>query len=652
MIYSCIAYFFSLKFRKSFGQVVLYLVHKIVHKLIAPLLLTLGVMICMTCMLEVSRDSLSQQEWDVQILRVVWADPSPPRDLQSKYPPPHKLQTADNRSRAPLSDQIPADALYAFGHDPAITGQVYRSLSLASLSSWWILIRDRAAKQETQWTDEERDAWREFAALPLPKSPQDWLEMGVERMPRFWVYGLGLTPALVVELPDPERFRTWVQRHIDAERLGFKERAHSGGVYWRKRLKRWTLLTRLDGKHLYFAIIPQAAEPILLSFFLRKQHIQNLTPVLKRALSSLPRDARGSGFIRLNLIIDLFFGSQKPLLKYSGEALGLPSSFFASCEKDLRSIVETLPSITLGLSDQSDQSPGTASHQSSPSTYQIYTHLEVTADLLKRLRETQHGVRPIWVPPTQEALGLGMRFKARLLSSLFSDLGQKWREAPWTCRPLRGLNQLLSFTERPQYIAGINLLGELDGLTLQVFQESRQLNSLNSGSQLSTLFSGWIELIHPQAPLLLQLLYTGAMKTPTPPQYLKPNSILHDLSVPLPHLPSPLLSLSSGHVRFSIGTQGQKAHQKLLTASPSQEPSSPPLIWLEIPPKLSAWLEHRLSPRDSKIHDAPSSTSLSPKIKKTTPPHETKKSPQLRTFKARLNSTGLMIESTLVVKSL
>ena len=643
MIYSCITYFFSLNFREKIGQVVLHLVHKIVHKLL--------LMMCLAFILVASLSSLSPREWSVQTCRGAWAEPGPPQDPPSADPP-RKRQRADEQLRAPLSDQIPADALYAFGHDPAITGQPSRSLSLSSLSAWWTLIHDRAAEQEAQWTAEERNAWRDLAALPLPKSPQDWIEIGLDRMPRFWVYGLGLTPALVVELPDPERFRIWVQRHLDAKRLGFKEHTHSSGVYWRKRLKRWTLLTRLNGKHLYFAMIPQAAEPVLLSFFLRNQHTQNLTPTLTRALSSLPQDARGSGLIRLDLIVDLFFGSQRPLLKYSGEALGLPSSLFASCETDLKSIVETFPSITLGLSDQSDQSLGTNSHQSLSSTYQIYTHLEVTADLLKRLQDTQHDVRPIWVPPTQEGLGLGVRFKASLLSALLADLGQRWRVKPWTCRPLRGLNQMLSFTENPQYLAGINLLGELNGLTLQIFQESRQLTSQNSGSRPDTMFSGWVELIHPHAPVLLQLLYAGVMKTSIPPHYLRPDSTLHDLSTSLPRLPSPYLSLSSGHVRLSIGAQGQEVHQQLLKTSPPQLTPPPPLVWLEIPPKLSAWLEQRLSPKASKVLSAHSSTSISSKRKKPAPPHETKKSPQLRTFKASLNSTGVMIESTLVVKSL
>ena len=639
MFYSYVVRFFSVKFRERFGQAVLSLVRKIVSLVFFSFWMT-----CSLLTLDGVGDS-SLRLWSVTS---GWAQAKAPSKVSQRLALEETVS-----SKAPLSDLIPVDAPYAFGYDPIVTGQSSTSFTLGTLSEWWNLVRDRAQEQEMKWTEEEREAWRSFSTLPLPKSPQEWSEMGLEQMPRFWVYGLGLTPALVLELSSPDRFKKWMQREVDASHLGFEERAHSNGPYWRKRLKRWTLLARLSGRYIHFAMIPQAAEPVLLSFFLRKRHTQTLTPRLRKALAELPPGARGSGLIQLNFIIDLFFGSQRPLLKYSGEALGLPNSLFASCEADLRAIGETLPKITLGLSSP-DTKRGTSQTQSSSSSYRIYTHLEIADDLVSRLKRAQNNAQAIWTPLMhEEALGVGMRFNVRDISSIFSDLGKKWRETPWSCRPLKGLNHMMSFTEDPQYQAGISMLGDLNGLTFQISQETRNITSQNVGTRQGTMFTGWVELIHPHAPLLLQLMYSSITKKSLPPQYATPNRVLHDLSSLFPHLSAPLLSLHPDRVMMSMGIFGREAHQKLSVHEPSEPTSNPPLLWVDIPPKLSAWVQQRFSSGASKRekHDD-SHAQGSSRIKKIRPLDLPKKSPELRNFKINLSGAGIMIESTLVVKSL
>jgi len=235
----------------------------------------------------------------------VWAQATPDQNSIT-------TQHIETASASPLSDKIPAHAPYAFGYDPVLMGGEMRSADLGAFNEWWSFIAHQAQDQKLKWTEEERKVWQQLASLPLPRSAEDWTKMGFDHTPRFWVYGLGLTPALVLEVPSPETFRTWIKHNIAKHHFGFKEISHPRGSYWRKRLKRWTILARLNGEHLHATLIPQAAEPVLLSYFLRNQHKDHLTPKLRRSVARLPGDARGSGIIQLDLIIDLFFGSQNP----------------------------------------------------------------------------------------------------------------------------------------------------------------------------------------------------------------------------------------------------------------------------------------------------------------------------------------------------
>jgi hypothetical protein len=176
------------------------------------------------------------------------------------------------------------------------------------------------------------------------------------------------------------------------------------------------------------------------------------------------------------------------------------------------------------------------------------------------------------------------------------------------------------------------------------------------------MYSGWIELIHPNAPLVLQLLYTSLVGASSSPQVIAPDRAIHDLSDQLPRLSSPLLSLHPDRVIMSIGDFGRRAHQELHTHIQSQNEARIPLLWVEIPDELSEWLQRKFSSTPDKktssdLSKITKSRGSKPKQRKDISSSKTRRGtasspPQLRALKMFLNHAGLMIESTLVVKSL
>ena len=655
MFYSYTSYFFSLKPHMGFGQSVLHLVRSVL--LLVVLIISSAVPTLIT-LADVKTDtapcSLTDSLIFSNLVNRSWAEGNSRTEEQRK-----QEREFERQASMPLSDLIPVDAPYAFGYDPVLSGRQMTSAQLGMLNDWWALLQRRAQETKAGLTDEEQKAWQEFSSLSFPKSPQDWSNMGFDRVPRFWIYGLGLTPALVLEVPSPKRLHSWIKHHMSEKHLGFKEIAHSNGSYWRKRLKRWTLLARLHGRYVHFAMIPQAAEPVLLSFFLRNRHAQNLTANLRRLFAYLPQGSRGSGMIQLNLIIDLFFGSQRPLLKFSGEALGLPTSLFASCSHDLRSVGAALPSLTLGLSDRGQGADRSLSQSDgSESMYQIYTHLEIDSELWRRLQKLQENTQPIWVPKTGDALGMGLRFNLSTMAKFLLDTAQTWRQNPWSCRPMKGLNQFTSILDNPQFNAFVSLMGDLSGVTYQIYQESRVSKPGLTQPDLGSMFTGWIELIHPNPSLVLTFLYSSIVGKSVPPNYLKSDRIIHDVSDQFSRLPSPMLSVHPDRIIFSIGRQGHAAHQQLRVHVSDKLKSSRPLIWVETPAKLGEWLKRKLSSntQDPKYKSSSKSATepslKSPQTKDLASSLHQSEPPQFRSLKIYLNESGFMIESTLVVKSL
>ena len=212
MFYSYTSYFFSLKFQMGFRQSVLHLVRSMLF--LVAMIISLAVLssiILADTLTDIASGSLTNSSMFSNLVNRSWAQDNLRTGGQGK-----QEREYDRQALAPLSDMIPVDAPYAFGYDPVLSGHQMTSTQLGMLNDWWTLLQRRAQEAKVTWTDEEQKAWREFASLPLPKSPQDWPNMGFDRVPRFWIYGLGLTPALIIEIPSPKRLRQWIKHPTPA----------------------------------------------------------------------------------------------------------------------------------------------------------------------------------------------------------------------------------------------------------------------------------------------------------------------------------------------------------------------------------------------------------------------------------------------------
>lgn len=557
-----------------------------------------------------------------------------------------------------LSDIIPASSPYAFGYEPSVTGEREASLDLRSIEDWWDTIQARAEALSATWTEDEREVWRRIMSLPLPKTQAEWSAMGVSRAPHFWIYGLGLTPALVIKVPDVKKLHLWSRSNLSASKLGFVEIKHARGVYWRRAMKRWTLLVRVHKDLVHFALLPQSAEPVLLSFFLRDRQTDNLTEKLRRMFDLLPESARGSGMIQLSSITDLFFGSNIPILKHSGASLGLPSPLFSSCEDDLRAISATSPTLTFGLERQAGpKSPHMASPQRA---YELYTHLEISQPLQARLSALQERAEPRRSPKRSDALELGLRFDLQALTRLIHERGQSWRDHPWRCKPLRTLNGLSDLTSRPQFGMFMNFVGGVHGMTTRIERESpeeikrRRETGILAPNDLGSIFAGWVELIHENAPLFASFAYSAITQTQLQAPFNQPDHIMRSISDLFPRLPQPMFSLHPERLIFSVGERGQAGHKRHITLLDKRSPIDssthlkplssrrPPLLWLDIPPKLSEWFSRRL---ESYKGGAQSRKSESQSAQ------DSASQPRLESIQVHTSSAGLMIQSTLIPRS-
>lgn len=526
-------------------------------------------------------------------------------------------QTLSDKSKAKLiSDAIPSDTPYIFGYEPqwktleksSVDHQRAETFDL--IKSLWNSATLKADELSSSWTDEERSIWRFFKDLPLPKSKGELANIGFDQPSAFWLYGLGLTPALILEVPSPDKFRAWVLKHLSPLEHGFVEVHQGSRGYWRRPLKRWTFLLRFTGHRLHLALIPKTAEPILLSYFLRDEESMNVTDRLRDRFSQLPQHSKASGFISLQKLIDLFFGSSIPILKHSAQSLGLPNPLFSACEKDLRSIGDSLQTLTLGM------------RRLEGDRVDIFTHLTISSEHMESIRQLQNvDTPPLSLKTSQNSGGIGSRMHFGQLITLLEERGLQWRAQPWSCPLLIDFNSLTKMSDNPQFSLIKSLLSPLHGFTLTAKRQANDLSQTTPAQtvpaqtapaqsltavdkNLKTHFSGWLELYYPSPQLLLNLFTSIAKTPPLSKQHYQVDGKLRDISYLNPNLNPLLLSLNPKRLMISVGEWGKGQHQSAQNSmaqharklpidtkvSADRDSLKHPLFWLSLPANFSQWL--------------------------------------------------------------
>jgi hypothetical protein len=493
-----------------------------------------------------------------------------------------------------LSDAIPIETPYIFGYEPR-----WRTANQSSASprvqkyKWqlinrfWSAVNEQVAHLSPRWTDEEKRVWQMVASLPIPKTDEELSQIGFDRPSAFWVYGLGLTPAFIFEVPNPKKLNTWARAHLANREHTFKSVKYHAGTYWRKELTRWVILLRLKGKRLYLSILPKRAEPVLLSYFLRDVQPQSVTQTLRTHFDSLPQ-GRGSGVINLENMIDLIFGSKRPLLKHSGTSLGLPTPIFKPCEADLRAVGEQVKSITLGLKETDQNS------------VDVFTHFSLSQPRLTLLEPVKLSSTPLDdLRSSEEYGGIAMRMRFGGLFSALENIGQQWSTTPWTCPLLQSFNQMSLATKLPQWSFIKGLLSPLEGLTMLIHKN----NSQDPNKNMSLNFEGWLELFYPSPNFIINLL-TNLKKIPKlPADYYLLDGKIRDWTIVNSNLNKPLVSLTNKGIMASLGSWGERIHREKKTDQQSQSTLKlvssnqlgHPLLWLSLPSDFTTWLQAKLA---------------------------------------------------------
>ena len=145
------------------------------------------------------------------------------------------IQSVDLATPHYLSDLIPKDTVFAFGYEPKWED------SKAKKSNYWTQVQELARKvrsnveiKSKSWTEEEQQAWQSLSSIPFPTTELELVELGINTTSAFWLYGLGLIPAFVMEIEQPKKLRAWAKKHIQTREHGFKRVEHHQGAYWRR----------------------------------------------------------------------------------------------------------------------------------------------------------------------------------------------------------------------------------------------------------------------------------------------------------------------------------------------------------------------------------------------------------------------------------
>ncbi len=500
-----------------------------------------------------------------------------------------------------LSDRIPKNTVFAFGYEPR-----WDDSNSEGTSDWTLVkkvsqeIHAKVERAYPNWTEEEKQAWTTISSLPFPQTEAELGELGIRSSSAFWVYGLGMIPALVVEITDPQKLKTWASKNLQSINHGFKEVHHHQGNYWRREMKRWVLLVRLHENILHMSLLPKRSEPILLSYFLRNRQAESLSSELMESFKGLPKGARGSGLIKVNHLINMIFGSQKPLLKHSGTALGLPMPILDACAPDFRRFATTFQTLSFGLKKTTQQQ------------LNILTQIHLETKLQSQLAPSFKNLMPTNLQKRSLDSGsLSLRLNTGALLTFIRQTLEFWQSKPWTCSLFSSLNAWPQMLSTPEFMMLSGFLSELKGLSVVVHKSQNTKTPLKSNQKQQTMstlaqpnFELWAEILHSSPQLLLNMTMSLLQLPKLPSDYYHLDGQLKTLGFLGERLKEAKLSLSEQKLMFSLGKWGERKHQSMLQNKEEkhhEQPALNPFLQFALPPMFSSWLKDKLDAYQSKV---------------------------------------------------
>ncbi|MFH0902998.1 MAG: hypothetical protein V2A73_20405 [Pseudomonadota bacterium] len=338
---------------------------------------------------------------------------------------------------ARLLEFIPADTPYVFvnlgGFPPAYVDKIFDAVGPMMDSAFTVI--------ETQ-----PDA---MAHLPEPAqrvvrvlleelrgrfSREGLGELGLDPQMRGALYGIGLLPAMRVQLKDAKLFAAFVDRVQKKAGLTMPEKTFGGQGYWVYQKNELMLVMALVGQDLVFGLTTgETADEYLPLLFGQKKPQKSLAvaKTLGRIVEDYGFEPFGGGYVDLNIVAETLLGDASGTNAAIVKALDLGIPVLSpQCKSEIRQLVATTPRWVIGYESVSDKVAA--------ATMVFELRPDLAADLAKlRAPVPGLGIRSDGMPLA--AFGMGIDVAATI--GFLETKTAAALASPCQCEYLAGLNR-------------------------------------------------------------------------------------------------------------------------------------------------------------------------------------------------------------------
>lgn len=291
-------------------------------------------------------------------------------------------------------------------------------------------------------------------------TPAGLEELGFSATPRFALYGIGVLPAMRLDVQDPAKVRDFLSRWATRAGVSGEQREFAGQTYWSYPSLRGnrSIVVAFVGDQLVAGVAPREAEPVFVA------ELFNDTPARSLDPSAVAADGAAAGLAPYSIgWIDL------PRL---AEALlrpepGAHTELWKTLRIAKRDISETCRTETFGLARNVPRI-AFGSQDWSPSSVSMRMAVRVDDALPSKLDLTRTGAPLVGTPATDGAIGYaGFSFDLAAMTAAVRERAAQVVAQPFACEWYEPLNRAARVVGSPAF-APPGALGKVTGGTMLV----------------------------------------------------------------------------------------------------------------------------------------------------------------------------------------
>jgi hypothetical protein len=372
---------------------------------------------------------------------------------------PQRAPLAATWSAPPLLAHVPDDSPYVLASlDPPkdMPSSVFASLENAMASMW---------EQFSDVTDEERAAmepWMRAALVVFDelrgKPVSQWFAaLGLSVDPRIVIYGLSVYPVARMEIGDPAKLRSIIERAASAADLPAKPQRTATGAYWVFATKQLSMVVAIDDRRrqVIAAALPTAILQAALPHLLGETMPERSLAATRRVPDLLARYSLPSlsfGYLDLRLAAEALTRAPTAFDRPWRDAIGAISP---ACRDDIERLSQAFP-LVLGGFRSNDSARFDGSFV-----------VEVPPHVTTALARMQTTVPPLPSRKQPPLFALGAAIDLDALVAWVGEQARGWLARPNRCEWLGALDGIASKLDQVATTQPAALRG-LRGLTLVV----------------------------------------------------------------------------------------------------------------------------------------------------------------------------------------